>query len=158
VRLGVFVCLACFAWKHSTQKASFFEEFGARTRTIPCGCPSVFPASRLFHFTSHFSLARKTRLAVPSFSHRSCVFNICSLCGCSVKIRTSCVRPSLMNAKRLTVSVFHHPRKSTAGIHPENFKDGCPITNVRHDAGGWRYPTHLSGMPAMGRSSRHMSF
>ena len=111
-------------------------------------------AARLFFLPHAFFISLLTFHWLEKHGWR---FLICSLCGCSVKIRTSCVRPSLMNAKRLTVSVFHHPRKSTEGIHPENFKDGCPITNVRHDAGGWRYPTHLSGMPAMGRSSRHMS-
>ena len=34
--------------------------------------------------------------------------------------------------------IFRHPRKLWAGIHPEKFKDGCPITNVGHDQrGSW---------------------
>jgi hypothetical protein len=33
-------------------------------------------------------------------------------------------------------SFLGHPRKWLAGIHPEEFKDGCPMTNVGHDNSG----------------------
>jgi hypothetical protein len=42
-------------------------------------------------------------------------------------------------------SLFGHPRRLLAGIHPKNFKDGCPIKNVGHDDGGWRFPIHAVG-------------
>jgi hypothetical protein len=47
-----------------------------------------------------------------------------------------------MNTEHLAFSLFHHPRQSSAGIHPKKRPDGCPIKNVEHDAGWWRHPKH----------------
>jgi hypothetical protein len=69
-----------------------------------------------------------------------------------------------MHAERIANSLFRHPRKSLPGIHPRETSlpltpdaspltpdaltashDGCPIKNVGHDAGEWKYPIHDVG-------------
>jgi len=53
---------------------------------------------------------------------------------------TSCLREEAL--QRVNVRAFfaemadfscRHPYKLSVGIHPEKFKDGCPMTNVGHD-------------------------
>ena len=46
-----------------------------------------------------------------------------------------------MNSSLLTISLFRHPRHSSAGIHPKKSQDGCPINNVGHDHDGDRFKT-----------------